>query len=61
MNKIKDFLLGVYTEGKRVRWPRGEQLQNMIVTVLAYAVFFGLVLIVYDFIVIQLLQLINFA
>jgi preprotein translocase SecE subunit len=61
MNKIKNFLLGVYVEGKRVRWPHGEELQNMIITVLAYAVFFGLVLIVYDFIVIQLLQLINFA
>jgi preprotein translocase SecE subunit len=61
MNRIKGFLLGVYTEGKRVRWPRGEQLQKMVLTVLAYAIFFGLVLLAYDFIVIQLLRLINFS
>lgn len=61
MNKLKGFFLGVYTEGKRVRWPRGEQLNKMVLTVLAYALFFGLMLIVYDFLVIQLLQLINFS
>jgi preprotein translocase SecE subunit len=61
MNKIKNFLIGVYVEGKRVRWPRGQELQGMIVTVLAYALFFGLVLIAYDFIVIQLLRLISFS
>ncbi len=61
MNKLKSFLLGVYTEGKRVRWPRGEQLNRMVLTVLAYALFFGVMLLIYDFLVIQLLQLINFS
>jgi preprotein translocase SecE subunit len=59
--KIKDFLQGIIKEARRVRWPRGEELQKMVVTVLSYAFFFGLALFVYDFFVIQLLRFINFS
>ncbi|MEA4821575.1 MAG: preprotein translocase subunit SecE [Erysipelotrichales bacterium] len=61
MQKIKDFFAGVVKEGKRVRWPNGEQLSKLLVTVLAYAVVFGGSLVLFDFVVLKLLQAINFS
>ena len=56
MDKIKAFFKGVVREAKRVRWPNGKRLAGLIATFFVYAIFFGLFLMVCDFLVIQLLN-----
>jgi preprotein translocase subunit SecE len=60
MVKVKHFFAGVLREAKRVRWPKGEDLQHYTTTVLGYTLFFGLFLVLTDYLVIRLLQMINF-
>ncbi len=60
MKAIKNYFLGVGKEIRRIRWAKGEALQSAFLTVLGYAIFFGLFLVLTDFLVIKLLQAINF-
>lgn len=60
MIKVKHFFAGVLREAKRVRWPKGDDLQQYTATVLGYSLFFGLFLVLTDYVVIRLLQMINF-
>jgi preprotein translocase SecE subunit len=60
MNAIKNYFLGVAKEAKRIRWLKGDGLKSAFFTVIGYAIFFGLFLVLTDLIVIKLLQAINF-
>ena len=61
MHKIKNYFIGVFKEGKKVRWNHGHEFASQLGTVFSYAIFFGLFLVIMDFLVINLLNLINFA
>ena len=58
--KFKNYLIGVVSEGKRVRWPNGAQFREDIAVVLGYTIFFALFLMMTDALVIRILQLIEF-
>ena len=58
--KFKNYLIGVVSEGKRVRWPKGAQFREDIAVVLGYTIFFALFLMMTDALVIRILQLIEF-
>ena len=58
--KLKRYFAGVISEGKRVRWCKGEELRKSIITVFAYSIFFALFLMLSDALVIRLLQALNF-
>ena len=60
MQSVKNYIYGVFREAKRIRWIRGEGMRRAFFTVLAYAIFFGLFLVLSDFLVLRLLQSINF-
>lgn len=60
MRAIKNYFFGVAREVRRIRWLKGAGMRHAFFTVLAYAIFFGLFLVLADFIVIRLLQAINF-
>ena len=61
MHKIKNYFIGVFHEGKKVRWAKGPKFLESIGTVFGYALFFGVFLVVVDFLVVNLLKIINFA
>lgn len=61
MNKIKSFFRGVYREGRRIRWMKGEPLTQLFTTVLAYAVVVGLILVLFDYLVIEILNWVHFS
>jgi preprotein translocase SecE subunit len=44
LKRIGDYFKGVYTQGKKVRWPSAKQLVSYTVTVLVFSVFFALFL-----------------
>lgn len=58
--KIKRYFIGVFREIKRIRWPKGKDLVKATVTVAIFAIFFGVCLFSFDFIVIKLLKAIGF-
>ncbi len=58
--KFKRYIKGVISEGKRVRWCKGEELRSSIFVVLAYTIFFALFLMLSDALVIRLLQALEF-
>ena len=61
MHKIKNYFIGVFKEGKKVRWAKGKSFANAVGTVFAYAIFFGLFLVIVDYLIVNILNLINFA
>ncbi|MDD2434336.1 MAG: preprotein translocase subunit SecE [Bacilli bacterium] len=61
MNKVKSFFRGLRNERRRIRWIKGEELTKVLYVVLAYAVVIGLILVGYDYIVIKVLNWINFS
>ena len=60
MSKLSKYFKGVVKEGKRVRWPKGKDFQEHVITVLSYMVFFAMWLVLCDLFVAWLLQLANF-
>ena len=42
MNRFANYCVGVVKEGKRVRWPKGKDFQEHVITVLSYMVFFAM-------------------
>lgn len=60
-SKMKNYFIGVFKEGKKVRWAKGKDLAYSIATVFGYAVFFGVFLVIVDYLIINLLKVINFA
>lgn len=58
--KIKRYAIGVFREIKRIRWPKGKDLVKATVTVAIFAIFFGICLFSFDYIVIKLLKAIGF-
>jgi preprotein translocase SecE subunit len=60
MRAIGNYFAGVVREIRRIRWLKGEGLRRAFFTVIGYAIFFGLFLVLSDFLVIRLLQAINF-
>lgn len=58
--RFKRYLIGVWDEGKRVRWAKGPEFREAVATVFAYSIFFALFLLLSDAIVIRLLQVLNF-
>ncbi len=61
MNKIKSFFNGVIKEAKRIRWVKGEEMTSSLGTVLAYGIIVALFLVAFDWLVIKLLQAVNFS
>ena len=57
---IRRYFIGVFREVKRIRWPKGKDLVKATVTVAIFAVFFGICLFSFDYIVIKLLKSIGF-
>lgn len=57
---LKRYFIGVFREIKRIRWPKGKTLIKATATVVIFAVFFGICLFSFDYIVIKLLQAIGF-
>lgn len=57
---IRRYFIGVFREIKRIRWPKGKDLVKATVTVAIFAVFFGVCLFSFDYIVIKLLKSIGF-
>ena len=53
--KLRRYAIGVFREIKRIRWPKGKDLVKATVTVAIFAVFFGICLFSFDYIVIKLL------
>lgn len=58
--KLRRYAIGVFREIKRIRWPKGKDLVKATVTVAIFAVFFGICLFSFDYIVIKLLKAIGF-
>ena len=58
--KIKRYFIGIFREIKRIRWPKGKDLVKATITVAIFAVFFGICLFSFDYIVIKLLKSIGF-
>ncbi|MDR0831294.1 MAG: preprotein translocase subunit SecE [Bacillales bacterium] len=56
MNKIKRYFVGVWTEMRRVRWPRAIDLLADFVQVIIFVGFFALVLFGFDLLVLQMLK-----
>ncbi len=61
MKKVKSFLAGIAKEARRIRWVKGAEMSKLLGTVLTYAFFFAIALVVFDWLVIRLLQAINFV
>ncbi|MDY4788354.1 MAG: preprotein translocase subunit SecE [Bacilli bacterium] len=61
MSKIKNYFIGVFKEGKKVRWAKGEEFAKSVATVFGYAIFFGLFLVIVDYLIINILKVIQFA
>ena len=58
--KIRRYAIGIFREIKRIRWPKGKDLVKATVTVAIFAVFFGICLFSFDYIVIKMLKAIGF-
>ena len=58
--KIRRYVIGVGREIKRIRWPKGKDLVKATVTVAIFAIFFGICLFSFDYIVIKMLKAIGF-
>ena len=58
--KIRRYAIGVWREIKRIRWPKGKDLVTATVTVAIFAIFFGICLFSFDYIVIKMLKAIGF-
>ncbi len=58
--KLRRYAIGVFREIKRIRWPKGKDLVKATVTVAIFAVFFGICLFSFDYIVIKMLKAIGF-
>lgn len=61
MNKVETFARGVAKEARRIRWCKGDEMSKTLGLVLAYAIIIGLVLVFFDWLVITVLRLVNFA
>lgn len=60
MNRFRKYLIGVWDEGKRVRWAKGADFKESVATVFGYTIFFSLFLLLSDVVVIRLLQILKF-
>jgi len=49
-------LSGIYTEIKRIRWPKGKELTNNISIVVVFTVAFGLFFVATEFVISNLLK-----
>lgn len=58
--KLRRYAIGVFREIKRIRWPKGKDLVKATVTVAIFAIFFGICLFSFDYIVIKMLKAIGF-
>jgi len=47
---------GIYTEIKRIRWPKGKELSNNISVVLVFVVAFGLFFVFTEFVISNVLK-----
>ena len=59
-NSIVKFFVLTYREMKRVRWPGKEKMKEASQIVLTFVFLFGLYIILDDFLIAQLLRLINY-
>jgi len=60
IKKIGVFFSGVWKEAKRVRWAKGPEFKANVSVVFGWAFFFGLFLVICDWVVANLLQWIGF-
>lgn len=49
-------LSGIYTEIKRIRWPKGAELTRNISTVIVFTVGFGLFFVLTEFVISNILK-----
>ena len=49
-------LSGIYTEIKRIRWPKGSELSRNISTVIVFTVGFGLFFVLTEFVISNILK-----
>ncbi len=54
-------LSGIFTEIKRIRWPKGAELAKSIATVVVFIVAFGLFFVATEFVIANFLKLIGIA